>query len=264
VDVGGVGIFDGCLEEAVDHLVGRLRAGHGARVATANLDFLALAQRNAALTRDLNASHLVVADGMPVVWLGKLNRGRRMRRVAGVDLVWALCAQVVEGRPLRVAIYGSTLDTAMVAASSIERRSGARVVAIINPPFRHLDRLERDHYCRELVEAHPDLVLVALGCPRQERVIAEWFPELPSAVWVGVGGTLDFFAGRRRRAPGVAQRLGLEWLVRLAQEPVRLGPRYLGRDVPALARLLVATVRVRLSEGARSGRKVPRVNPPAG
>jgi hypothetical protein len=81
-------------------------------------------------------------------------------------------------------------------------------------------------------------VLVALGCPAQERRIQEYYHAAPGAIWIGVGGTLDFFGGRRRRAPGWVQALGLEWLFRLGQEPRRLWRRYLLRDLPALVQLL--------------------------
>ena len=86
------------------------------------------------------------------------------------------------------------------------------------------------------------LVLVALGCPYQEQVIARYYEAAPAAVWIGVGGTLDILAGRTRRAPRLLQRLGLEWLARLAQEPRRLWRRYLLRDVPALVAATPACV----------------------
>jgi hypothetical protein len=111
------------------------------------------------------------------------------------------------------------------------------VVCAISPPFRQLSEAEEDAHRRALAACHPDVVLVALGCPRQERFVAASYAWLPEAVWIGIGGALDFYAGRRVRAPHVLQSIGLEWLVRLAQEPRRLWRRYLLRDVPALLAL---------------------------
>jgi N-acetylglucosaminyldiphosphoundecaprenol N-acetyl-beta-D-mannosaminyltransferase len=238
VPVGPIAVFDGGPEHVRAICMESIRAAHGLRVATANLDFLALAQRHAPLRADLEASHLVVADGAPVVWLGRLGGARRMRRVAGVDLVEALLQDGAAHR-VRVALYGSSDETSREAAKQIEQRyPGIDVVCRMCPPFRALSAEERQAERAILREASPELVLVALGCPRQERLIAEYFEAAPQAVWIGIGGTLDFFAGQRRRAPGMVQGAGLEWLVRLGQEPGRLWRRYLLRDLPTLISLL--------------------------
>lgn len=243
VSINGVAVFDGTEDEAVQACFAML--GTGGKVATANLDFFALARTDAVLKRDLSDSHLVIADGMPVVWLGRLSGARRIQRLAGVDLVAALFKQP---RPLRVAIYGSRTEICDAAVPALESLgSGARVVHIANPPFRALTDQERANDLRSLRESEPDVVLVALGCPAQERLIADWFHEIPGAVWIGVGGTLDFYAGVRRRAPRTAQRLGMEWAVRMVQEPRRLGRRYLLRDFPALAALFPGCVAARVT-----------------
>lgn len=233
--VDDVPIFDGQLTDAIDACAALLARGEGARIATANLDFLALARRDETLRQNLRRSSLVVADGMPVVWLARLAGGQRVKRIAGVDLVEALCRR---GRPqgtLRIAIYGSTEAVTEPGGKHLEGiGSNVRVVACINPPFRSLSDSEREAHLVTLVDSQPDVVLVALGCPTQEQLIADWHTSLPSALWIGVGGTFDFFGGRRKRAPRAFRSAGLEWVVRMAQEPRRLGRRYLGRDVPAL------------------------------
>ena len=83
-------------------------------------------------------------------------------------------------------------------------------------------------------------MLVALGCPRQERLIARYFDCAPAALWIGVGGTFELISGRKRRAPAPMQAVGLEWVARLAQEPGRLWRRYLLRDAPFFLRLAPA------------------------
>lgn len=236
VTVGPLRIFDGGPGEALAYCREAVRGGQGARIATANLDFLALAQRDASLCGYLDASHLIVADGAPVAWLARLAGANSVARVAGVDLAQTLLAED-HGGPLRVALYGSTEEISKRAAERIERECGVSIVCRICPPFRELAEEERDRERALLREAEPQLVLVALGCPRQERLIAEYFECAPKAVWIGIGGTLDFFVGQRKRAPKLMQRVGLEWTVRLAQEPRRLWRRYLLRDIPALVRV---------------------------
>lgn len=234
--IGPLRVFDGDLDDAAALLMERIEAGAGARVATANLDFVALARADAVLRADLAASTLVVADGAPVAWLARVAGASRVRRIAGVDLVLEFCRRGSETGGLRVAFYGSTPDKAAAATAFLESRyRGVRVVARISPPFRSLGAAEVAEHRATLAAARPDLVLVALGCPKQERFIAEHSEVLPGAAWLGVGGTLDFFAGDKRRAPALIQRLGLEWVFRLAQDPRRLWRRYLLRDIPALA-----------------------------
>lgn len=253
VQVGPVAVFDGTLDEAAALCVEAMRAGSGARIATANLDFLAQARRNPALRSDLSRSSLVTADGAPVAWLARLAGARRARRVTGVDLVEQICRHAAPGG-LRVAFYGSTPAVTAAAAAALEaRHPGVHVVCRVSPPFRPLTADELRAGLDELGRARPDLVLVALGCPRQEAFIRDFYRVAPSACWIGVGGTFDFFAGHRRRAPALMGSIGAEWLVRLAQEPRRLWRRYLLHDAPALAVASAWCLRRRGAKRAPSG-----------
>lgn len=233
--LGGVAIFEGDIDEATRLCVDWIDAGDGGRVATANLDFLALARHNPNLRDHLYSSHLVVADGAPVAWLARAGGASRTRRVGGVDLVESLLAAGTRRGGLRVALYGGEPDVSRATAEAIPRRfPGVNVVAAITPPFRELSAAEEAAERQQLLAAAPELVLVALGCPKQEAFIARSYQVAPQAVWIGVGGTLDILTGRRRRAPRLLQRLGLEWAARLIQEPGRLWRRYLLRDLPVL------------------------------
>ena len=196
VNIGPLRIFDGDLGLASDLVLARVRLGLGARIATANMDFIAQARRSEQLRNDLANSTLVVADGAPVAWLSRLAGARRTRRVTGVDLVEEICSQASQGEGLRIAFYGSTSELAAKAADYIESKyPGVHVVTRITPPFREATQEETSAYLATLKLAKPDLVLIALGCPKQERFIAENQHVLPGSAWIGVGGTLDFFAG---------------------------------------------------------------------
>jgi N-acetylglucosaminyldiphosphoundecaprenol N-acetyl-beta-D-mannosaminyltransferase len=228
----------------VDLLLASIRSGRGARVATANLDFVVRARRDDTLRADLAECSMVVADGAPVAWLARIAGGRGTRRVAGVDLVWELAARAHELGGLRFAIYGSEPHILAAAKAHIEAENpGAQIVATMSPPFRSLSEDEVAGDVAALAASRPDVVLIALGCPRQERFIAEHAAAIPGAVWIGVGGTFDFFAGKRRRAPRFLQAIGAEWLARLAQEPRRLWRRYLVDDLPTLVAVAPSCVR---------------------
>lgn len=240
------------MSDAVRFCMDAIESGRGARVATANLDFVAQALGNSQLRSQLERSDLVVADGAPVAALARVVGARSARRVAGVDLVQEICDAGSRNGGLSVALYGAAPEVASAAADRIERGyPGVRVALTLSPPYRELDAEERARDANAIGAAEPNLVLVALGCPRQEQVIEEYYPKAPQAVWIGIGGTLDFLAGRKRRAPSLAQRAGLEWAVRLLQEPRRLWRRYLLRDLPALARVMPGClwrgIRVRVS-----------------
>ncbi len=238
VRVAGVRVFDGDLDDAVAVLCRFIEEGRGARVATANLDFLALADKDSVLSSDLEHSTLVAADGAPVAWLARRAGAARVRRTAGVDLVSGLCKAAPPGRSLRIVLYGGTPEVAAAAGARLAAMGPhVEIAATLTPPFRPLTRQEQAGERRAITAAEPALVLVALGCPRQERLIRTYFESAPEAVWIGVGGTFDFLAGRKRRAPAWAGATGLEWIVRLAQDPRRLWRRYLVRDLPLLLRI---------------------------
>lgn len=235
--IDGIPIFAGTREQAIVRIMRLAVRGQGARVATANLDFFALARENNQLREDLLECSLIVADGMPIVWLAKLQGAREAQRLAGADLVTEFFRRQ-HTRQLRVAIYGSTAEISAAAVEALHRTGdGARVVHVENPPFRSLSLGETAEAILRMRQSEPDVVFVALGCPAQERWIATNAAEVPGALFIGIGGSLDFLAGVRKRAPGIAQRAGAEWVVRMAQEPKRLGKRYLLRDLPALARI---------------------------
>jgi len=245
--IGGIPIFQGGLDEAVAFCLDRMRAGQTTRIATANLDFLALARRNWQLKHHLRTSDLVVADGVPVMWLARLAGAAETKRVAGVDFVTSLCAAGGRNGGVRVALYGSTEPVAGAARVYLEASfPGVTVADVICPPFRPLTMPEQSEITSRLNASHADVVLVALGCPGQERFAAEFSPRVPGKTWLGVGGSFDFFAGRRKRAPRLAQRFALEWFVRLLQEPRRLAGRYLLRDFPELMRLVPAVLASRV------------------
>lgn len=251
VYVGPVPIADASRDEAVSEIVRQYRAGLGSRVATANTDFVALARRDAQLADDLEACSIVVADGAPVAWLARAAGARRVERLTGVDLAPLLIEALQADGPVRVAIYGSTPDIANRAAVALAATAPAASIApIVCPPFRPLDPGEVELDVAAIAAANPHIVLVALGCPRQERFIAEYSSAAPQAIWAGIGGSLDFYAGQRRRAPGWMQRAGLEWSARLAQEPGRLWQRYFLRDLPTLIQTapgcVTAGVRLRI------------------
>jgi len=232
--------------ELEDTVVRSLREGRGGWIITANVDHLLRHTSNAEVAALNEKADLVVADGMPLLWAARLQATPLPGRVAGSDLVWTL-AGCAARNDFSLFLLGGAPGAATGAAKRFrERWPALRIAGIASPLVSDVPTPEQLEDLRgELQRAKPDLVYVALGAPKQERVIAALRPALPGAWWIGVGIGLGFVAGNPKRAPLWMQSLGLEWFHRLLQEPRRLMRRYFLEDLPFTFRLLVHAWRVR-------------------
>jgi N-acetylglucosaminyldiphosphoundecaprenol N-acetyl-beta-D-mannosaminyltransferase len=239
IDLMGVKID--VLTEAglIGHVAEALARGQGGWVVTANLDILRRAVRDGAFAEMVKEAEVVVADGMPLVWASRMRGTPLPERVAGSTLVLTLAkALAAAGRSLF--LLGGAPGAAEGAAQALQ--AGApdlRIVGMYCPPVGFEDDKEEVRRLREAVVAvRPDVVYVALGSPKQERLIRALRGELPGAWWLGVGISLGFLSGQVQRAPRWVQAVGLEWVHRLVQEPRRLARRYLVDGIPFAVRLL--------------------------
>lgn len=193
---------------------------------TANVDFIVQAQNDVELRRILFDAHLVLCDGTPVVWASQLLGNPLHERVAGADLV-PLLLKVAAEKGYRVFFLGATSDSVAQAVENLKTAHPNLVVAgFYSPPFNKLLEMDHGEIERRITEAKPDLLFVSFGCPKQEKWIAMHYRSLGVPVSAGVGATIDFLAGTVKRAPVWMQRVGAEWIYRLAQEPRRLFKRY--------------------------------------
>ena len=173
----------------------------------------------------LNHASLVVADGMPLVWVGKLHHFAMRRRVYGPELMEAFCRETA-GR-YRHFFYGGAPGVAEKLAETLSQRFGIRVAGRYSPPFRHLNADEERAVFDLLRTSRPDVLWVGLSTPKQESWMAEYRERVGVPVVVGVGAAFDFFTGRARQAPRWMREHGCEWLFRLVMEPRRLWRRYI-------------------------------------
>lgn len=220
-------------QEAIDFMLGELASGRGGWVITPNLDHLRRAHRDADFAGFLTQAHLVVADGMPLIWAARLQGTPLPGRVSGSSLIWTLSAAAEEeGRS--VFLLGGDPGTAELAGRVLKQRSPRlRIAGTACPPVGfEKDPSQIKDLREQLAVAGPDIVYVALGSPKQERVIAMLRDTLPDAWWLGVGISFSFVCGKVTRAPVWMQQCGLEWVHRLIQEPRRLAKRYLIDDLP--------------------------------
>ncbi len=249
----GVPFHDVTTEETlawIDYLVA---ARSPAYFATANLDFAAQACGDVELQRILVEARLVLCDGMPLVWASRFEGAPLRERVAGSDLVPTL-AEHAEQRGYRIFLLGGDPVALETAAKRLaETPPRLPEVGFYSPPYRPLHDFDNDAV-RERITAHrPDILLVAFGCPKQEKWIYANYRTLGAPVSMGVGATVDFLAGKVSRAPTWMRQTGLEWIYRLSQEPGRLWKRY-SHDVGFLFRqLLRQRGRLRTTTKSTSG-----------
>ena len=220
VNILGVDVDAVTMAEAVDVVRRAMDTRAGVMVATANAEMLMRATHDEELRRILNASALVVPDGAGTVWAARHLGHAMPERVAGYDLAQELlrCAPA-EGHS--VYFFGSAPGVAEKAQAKAEQLyPGIEIVGVRNGFFSPADNAA---IIAEIRAARPDLLLVALGVPKQEKWIAAHLAELDVPVAIGVGGTLDVMAGVMKRAPHWMQKAKLEWLFRGLMQPKRAG-----------------------------------------
>jgi len=217
-------------------------------VCTGNLDHLAVLERDPRFAEAYGDADLVLADGMPVIWLSRMGTARPpasptlSERVAGSDLFWELGRASAE-RGLRLFLLGGMPGAADRAAEALAaRHPGVVVCGTYCPPHEEFaTEEEQARIAGRVRAARPDVLLVGLGAPKQEKWILERKAALCVPVCIGVGGSFEMAAGMVRRAPLWMQRSGLEWSYRLVQDPARLWRRYLCRDLPVFVSLATKT-----------------------
>lgn len=211
--------------QVLDRLLGWARRRESRYVAICNSHVVVSATQDPFYGAVIKNADLATPDGAPVAWIMRKQGFPRQERICGPDLMWALCEHcAAEGIP--VYCYGSTEDTLAKLDQNLRVSFPALKISIESPPFRALSDDEDADAVQRINESGAGIVFVGLGCPKQERWMAEHRGRV-NAVMIGVGAAFDFHAGMVRRAPAWMRESGLEWLHRLLSEPRRLWRRYL-------------------------------------
>ncbi|MEO6435285.1 MAG: WecB/TagA/CpsF family glycosyltransferase [Tepidisphaeraceae bacterium] len=243
VRVDGIRVHAITEQTCIEHIFAELDAGRGGMVVTPNLDHVRRCTRDLSFGALVAEAELVVPDGMPVLWASRLQGTPLPQRVAGSDLISSLsAAAALRGRS--IFLLGGDPGTAERAAVVLQNSNpGLNVCGTHCPPrgFEHNDA-EMKRMVAQLVAAKADIVFVALGSPKQEYLIQRLRRYLPAAWWLGVGISFSFLAGEVRRAPRWLQKIGLEWVHRLVQDPRRLFHRYVVVGIPFGAGLMCRSI----------------------
>lgn len=220
-------LVDVCDRESIlAHVTDLVAAGKGGYVCFSTVHMVMESYDDPVYAAKVNGADLVIPDGMPLVWMQKLQGKKDAARTRANDMMIELC-RYAEKESLSVGFYGGRQEVIdMIVERTADDFPDLKVDYAFSPPFRQLSEEEEEKVLSEINAASPDLLFTGLGCPKQENWMAAHKDHL-TCVMFGVGASFDFYAGNIKECPPWMGRLGLEWLFRLWQEPKRLWYRYL-------------------------------------
>lgn len=218
INVLGVEFDNLTMDQAVQSAQEMLEQGGFHYGVTPNAEFVQRAQQDPAFRAALNGADLVLPDGIGVVYASRI-LGRPIRgRVPGCDFAAALC-QTMARTGRKLFLLGAKPGVAEQAAKNLQAAHPGLCVCGVHDGYF----TDSGPVAEEIRAAGADVVFVCLGAPKQENWMIEYGPKTGASFLIGLGGSLDVFAGTVKRAPEVWQKLGLEWFYRLLKQPSRIG-----------------------------------------
>jgi N-acetylglucosaminyldiphosphoundecaprenol N-acetyl-beta-D-mannosaminyltransferase len=227
-DLFGVPVAALTMDEALSLVEEAIASRRRLQIGVVNAAKLVVIRRNEELRRDVLSSDLILADGAAVVWASRILGRPLPERVAGIDLMHGMLA-LGSARGFRVYCLGAKPEVLDRAIRRIASEYPG--VTIAGSHHGYFPREGEQAVFDDIARAKPDILLIGITSPAKERFLARWSPRLDVPVSHGVGGSFDVLGGVVSRAPLLWQRLGLEWLYRVVQEPRRLAGRYLKTNV---------------------------------
>ncbi len=245
----GVPVSAGSLDDVVRQVASWIIADRPSFAIFRDVHGIMRSQHNAQVMAAHQSAGLVACDGMPMVWASRWAGVRGAERVCGRDFMFALCERA-EREGWSAFFYGGRPGVPeSLIHQLLARFPKLKIAGAYSPPFRALTPAEDAEVSEMIKASRADIVWVGLSTPKQELWMAEHVGRVGAPALLGVGAAFDFHAGEIRHAPVWIQRVGLEWLFRLAMEPRRLGGRYL-RNNPAFIAAILRRHPRRLGGGA--------------
>ena len=219
------------MEEALVRIDELIQENKNAYVVTPNVDHIVQLERGGELVDVYKQADLILTDGKPLIWISKWYGTPIKEKISGSDLFPRLCALAAD-KGYKMFFLGAAEGVAAKAAEELTKKNpGLRVVGTYSPPIGfEKDEKELENIKQLIREAAPHILIVGLGCPKQELFILHHKDELGVPISLGLGASLDFEAGNIKRAPKWMANHGLEWLFRITQDPKRMAKRYLVDD----------------------------------
>lgn len=220
------------MNETLKEIDNLIQRDVNAYVVTPNVDHIVQLERGGELCEVYKNADLILTDGKPLIWISKWYGTPIKEKISGSDLFPLLCKMAAE-KEYSMFFLGAAEGVAAKAAENLMKRyKGLNVVGTYSPPYGfEKDETEMAKIEKMIKDVHPHILIVGLGCPKQELFILHNKDRLGVPISLGLGASLDFEAGNIKRAPKWMADHGLEWLFRITQDPKRLAKRYLVNDV---------------------------------
>lgn len=220
------------MKETLQEIEKAIKQNECGYVVTPNVDHIVQLERGGEICEVYKNATMILTDGKPLIWISKLYKKPIREKISGSDLFPALC-EMAANKGFRMYFLGAAEGIAAKAAENLMiKYPGLQVVGTYSPPFG-FEKSEKEMEVIEtkIKEARPDILIVGLGCPKQEKFMYRNSKRLGVPISLGLGASLDFEAGNIKRAPKWMSNHGLEWLFRITQDPKRLAKRYLVDDI---------------------------------
>lgn len=224
------------MSETIDEIEQMIESGKRSYVVAINVDVVMKIENDSYLKKVVDGADMVLVDGMPLVWISKMQGKPLKAKISGSDLVPLLCEEAAK-KNYTVFIIGGKDGIAVQAKRRLERSMpGIRIVGTYAPPLGFEKDDDELNKINEMISSvKPDLLIACFGCPKQEKWIYENINKYNAKVSICAGATVDFLAGNVKRAPHWMSEHGLEWFYRFLQEPKRMFKRYFIDDIKILS-----------------------------
>lgn len=218
------------MSDTIKYIDGHLDDLRGKYICVSNVHTTVMSYENEEYRKIQNGAAMALPDGAPLSSYSRRKGYKQAQRVTGPDLMLELFA-ISKEKGYRHYFYGATEETLQSMKEVLERDyPGIQIAGMYAPPFRALTPQEDAQIVAKINEARPDFIWIGLGAPKQEEWMYQHMGQL-QGVLIGVGAGFDYLAGYNKRAPRWMQRMSLEWLYRLLQDPKRLWRRYFTSNV---------------------------------
>ena len=220
------------MKETIDEIDKLIKKDKNAYVVTPNVDHIVKLETDKELQEVYKDADLILTDGKPLIWISKFYKTPIKEKISGSDLFPLLCEMAAE-KGYNMFFLGAGEGVANKAAQNLTNKfPKLNIVGTYSPPFGfEKDKKEIEKIINMVNKANTQILIVGLGCPKQEKFIHKYRKELNVPISLGLGASLDFEAGNLKRAPKWMSDNGLEWLYRLSKEPKRMFKRYIVDDV---------------------------------
>lgn len=229
-------IDDLTMDETMDAIDSLIKEDNCSYVVTPNVDHIVQLEKDEELKRVYENASLILTDGKPLIWISNWYKTPIKEKISGSDLFPRICVLAAK-KGYTMYLLGAAEGVAAKAAKNLMKKyKGLNIVGTYSPPFGfEKDKVELKKIERQIQEVHPDILIVGLGCPKQEKYMYHHCKELDVPISFGLGASIDFEAGNIKRAPRWMSEHGLEWLYRITQDPKRLAKRYLVDDMKIIS-----------------------------